>query len=70
MFITRNKNICLYEQLANIIQILLKFIFKTGGSYNLILHLSGQDIFSRETRLKSHQFIHNIRELWICLALL
>ena len=36
MFITRNKNICLYEQLANIIQILLKFIFKTGGSYNLI----------------------------------
>jgi len=34
---TRNKNICLYEKLVNIIQILFKFIFKTGGSYyNLI----------------------------------
>ena len=36
MCMTRNTNMCLYEQLVNIIQILLKFIFKPGGSYNLI----------------------------------
>ena len=36
LFITRNKNMCLYEKLVNIIQMLSKFIFKTGGSYNLM----------------------------------
>jgi hypothetical protein len=36
IFMTRNKNIFLYKKWVNIIQILIKFIFKTEGSYNFI----------------------------------
>jgi hypothetical protein len=58
MFMTRNKNICLYEQLVNIIQILLKF--KTGGSYNLIFaSFRSRYFFKRDKTKESSIYTHN-----------
>ena len=60
MCMTRNTNICLYEQLVNIIQIFLKFIFKTGGSYNLIFaSFRSRYFFKRDKTKESSIYAQN-----------
>ena len=58
-FLWHQIKIFLYEKSVNFIQILSKFILETK-----ITKILGGGVFSRETRLKSIQFIHTIHELW------